>query len=86
MAEWTKAEQLPELHDDVFIDGDERIYFKASDPVLVVYNTDEMTIAVYERDIDIDFEAWIDWHSSDVLHSVSHWMPLPELPKEADND
>ena len=83
--EWIPVEEkLPELHDESFETEDEILYYKVSDPVLVVYNYDNQIVAIYEMDKDEDgdytFEGWMA--NGDILHSVTHWMPLPQLPKE----
>lgn len=82
---WISVEdRLPELHDESFETDDEIIYYEISDPVLVVYNYDDQIVAMYEKDKDEDgnyiFEGWMA--NGDILHSVTHWMPLPHLPKE----
>lgn len=77
-------DRLPDLHDDVWEDGDEIVRYKVSDPVLCVYNGGEQTVAVYEIDNDVDFGGWVNCHDSSNLHTVTHWMELPTLP-EVDN-
>ena len=77
-------DKLPDLHDDVWEDGDEVVHYKVSDPVLCVYNGGEQTVAVYEIDSDVDFGGWVNCHDSSNLHTVTHWMELPALP-EVDN-
>lgn len=87
MTEWISVEdRLPNLHDESFETDDEIIYYEISDPVLVVYNYNDQIVAMYEKDKDEDedgnyvFEGWMA--NGDNLHSVTHWMPLPQLPKE----
>ena len=70
-------DRLPDLHDDVWDDGDEVVHYKVSDPVLCVYNGGEQTVAVYEIDGDVDFSGWVNCHDSSDLHTVTHWMELP---------
>lgn len=77
-------DKLPDLHDDVWEDGDEIVHYKVSDPVLCVYNGGEQTVAVYEIDGDVDFSGWVNCHDSSDLHTVTHWMELPALPEEAE--
>lgn len=77
-------DRLPDLHDDVWEDGDEIVRYKVSDPVLCVYNGGEQTVAVYEIDNDVDFGGWVNCHDSSNLHTVTHWMELPALPEEAE--
>ena len=78
---WISVEdRLPDLHDDVLEVQDEIIPFKVSNPVLVVFNHDEMGVAVYEKDGEMT--DWVEEFDGSVLHSVTHWMPLPQLPKE----
>lgn len=77
-------DRLPDLHDDVWEDGDEVVHYKVSDPVLCVYNGGEQTVAVYEIDGDVDFSGWVNCHDSSDLHTVTHWMELPALPEEAE--
>lgn len=71
-------DRLPDLHEDFFEDGDERIDFEVSDPVLCVYNGDEQIVAMYEE--DDSFKGWVSPVDGSTLHSVTHWRPLPELP------
>ena len=76
---WTSVnDRLPDLHEDFFEDGDERVYFEISDPVLCVYNGDEQIVAVYEEDDHC--KGWVSPFDGASLHSVTHWRPLPELP------
>lgn len=73
-------ERLPDVHDDAFDDGDEIISFTVSDPVLCVYNDNELIVAVYE--IDDNKHFWVSTFDSCELNTVTHWMPLPDLPWE----
>lgn len=73
-------DQLPDLHEDSFDDGEEYFEFQISDPVLVVFNHDEIAVACYTK--DDHFSGWVMPLDSRVLHSVTHWMQLPKLPKE----
>ena len=82
---WISVEdRLPDLHDESFETDEEIIHYEISDPVLVVYNYDDQIVAMFEKDKDEDgnyiFEGWMA--NGDFLHSVTHWMPLPQLPKE----
>ena len=68
--EWIDVnDRLPDLHDDVWEDGDEVVHYKVSDPVLCVYNGGEQTVAVYEIDGDVDFSGWVNCHDSSGLHT-----------------
>lgn len=78
---WTAVtDRLPDLHEDSFDDGEEYFEFQISDPVLVVFNHDEIAVSCYTK--DDHFSGWVMPLDSRVLHSVTHWMQLPKLPKE----
>lgn len=80
--EWISVEdRLPDLHARFLELRDEVIAYKASDPVLCVYDYDEQIVAGYEVDDGRGF--WVDAYSGSELHSVTHWRPLPQLQKEA---
>lgn len=86
MSEWIRVtDRLPELHNESFETEDgERFLYRISDPVLVLFNHDEMAVAMYERDPDdggYAFEGWVMPLDSRALNSVTHWRPLPALPE-----
>lgn len=72
-------DRLPPLHEDFFEDGEERMRFEISEPVLCVFNGGEQIVAMYETDDD-GFKGWVCQFDSSTLNSVTHWRPLPELP------
>ena len=88
MSEWIKCtDRLPALHDEVWEVGDERFEYRISDPVLVLFNHDEMLVAAYEIDEGCDdgagaFTGWVIPFDGGHLKSVTHWMELPPLPEE----
>ena len=82
-SEWIAVgDKLPDLHDEVWDASGEIVHYKISDPCLCVFNGEEMIVAAYEIDSDIDFGGWASCFDSGVLHSVTHWRPLPKLPNE----
>ena len=81
--EWIAVgDKLPDLHEEVWDASGEIVHYKISEPCLCVFNGEEMIVAAYEIDSDIDFGGWVSCFDSDVLHSVTHWRPLPKLPNE----
>lgn len=81
MSEWIKAtDRLPEMHEEVF-EGEP--YF-VSEPVLVAYNNGEYLVCVYEKDDSIGFEGWVSVCDEFIPRTVTHWMPLPDPPRDTD--
>ena len=77
-AAWRSVERdLPKLHEE----GYEGETYLISDPVLCLYNHDQMAVCQYEDDGDGKVFWNCAYDCSCVLHSVTHWMPLPGLPK-----
>ena len=66
------AERLPSLHDDVLM------YFK----------DDDNMAAGYLDDVDEDRSMWCAYsdggYYTDCDYEPTHWMPLPEPPKEVE--
>jgi len=75
-------DRLPDLHDEVWEDGETTIHYQASDPCLCVFNTNEQIVAACEIDNDQDGAIWVSVFDGNVLQTVTHWMPLPTLPSE----
>ena len=68
MSEWISVkDKLPELHEEVLVCNEE-------------YGLSELgfaTVAV------LDGTDWIEtWDRRTEIHYITHWMPLPEPPKE----
>jgi len=82
-AAWKSANELPELHQ-------EWASPLRSDPVLVHRKSGKICTAVYEVWLDEDDESqecdakWVtdDSEGWDITTEVTHWMSLPEPPKE----
>ena len=76
------TERLPELHEDKIEDCDGSIYiFLVSEPV-VAYTEDGETVIVQYEDDRNGKVAWVEEGGSEDI--VTHWMPLPEPPKEVE--
>jgi hypothetical protein len=74
MMEWIKcSDRLPELEDNSVL-----VYFKELDSIDMVHIED------YFRDITAGLDKsgnqiYTKWY---LTQGVSHWMPLPETPKQ----
>lgn len=83
MSNWISVnERLPDLHPDVWQDGDELVPFNVSDPVLCFYNGGEYVVAVFENDSGTAYTGWTSVADGANLRTVTHWMPLPAPPEE----
>ena len=74
------AERLPEQKEYIYEDDIEPSGFgksRKSDYVLVYTNRGNITIGMVEQD-KFDIEVF-------VMDTATHWMPLPEAPKEKEN-
>jgi hypothetical protein len=60
---------------------DEEDYGRFSDPVLVF---DEDMASVLRATYDGKNKEWSDSTDADILHGVTHWMPLPAPPLSED--
>lgn len=78
---WISVEErLPELHDAEYLDEvtGELIRYKESAPILIwLAKGGFMDIGIYEKSDSVD-----DFCYQGVPHTVTYWMPLPEVPKE----
>lgn len=84
--EWINAkDRLPELKNTA---NNRLPDLKASDPVLAVGKCGEMRVVRYETDIDDeDGTEMMYWNMGDNTDTApfgyfTHWMPLPEPPKD----
>ena len=71
------TEMVPESHVEQFEDVDGTHYFVVSDFVLG-YTQDGNMVTV-QHEVSDDREWWNDMFGG--THIVTHWMPLPEVPK-----
>lgn len=83
---WISAkDRLPELKNTA---NNRLPDLKASDPVLAVGKRGEMRVVRYETDIDDeDGTEMMYWNMDDdtgtaQLEYFTHWIPLPEPPKD----
>lgn len=74
------TERMPEMHEESLVDTDGSIYtFRVSDKVLA-YTEDGECVLVEYVDEGPYKKVWVeDGGSTDI---VTHWMPIPEPPKE----
>lgn len=75
MSKWISVEErLPEEHQkvDVLIDWDLR-YTDAE-----YYDNNFYGL---EQDFDVDDCGYGCFKNTDLMHDITHWMPLPEPPK-----
>lgn len=77
--QWISVKDImPELHHITSYSRYETVEYDISDPVLVA-TYEGVFIARYEVDNDTA-QYWIDSINEKIM--VTHWMPLPEPPKE----
>ena len=74
------SEGLPVLHVDDYEEPDgSRVQFEVSDDHWVVTASGYQTKARYET--GVVFQGWVGEHG-ETVRNVTHWMSLPEPPKE----
>ena len=69
------------VEDDLPCNNPNNIHFGFTNTVLVIDEENNTYIAFMVKDKD---NKW-SWDSADnfaFLHSITHWMPIPKLPKE----
>lgn len=69
------------VEDDLPCNNPNNIHFGFTNTVLVIDDENNTFIAFMVKDKD---NKWV-WDSADnfaFLHHITHWMPIPELPKE----
>ena len=69
------------VEDDLPCNNPNNIHFGFTNTVLVIDDENNTFIAFMVKDKD---NKW-RWDSADnfaFLHHITHWMPIPELPKE----
>ena len=72
MNEWISVkERLPE-------EGEEYAVVVSGKPCRNVTLDNAIELAVYDRDEGWILEMWQEWTNA----NITHWMPLPEPPKE----
>ena len=73
------TERLPELHTDDYEEPDgSRMQVEVSDDQWVITISGYQTKARYET--CVVFQGWVGEYG-ETVRNVTHWMPLPELPK-----
>ena len=80
-AEYALENQWISVEDDLPCNNPNNIHFGFTNTVLVIDEENNTFIAFMVRDKD---NKW-SWDSADnfaFLHSITHWMPIPKLPKE----
>lgn len=77
------TERLPALRTDDYKEPDgSRVQFEVSDDQWVITASGDQTKARYET--GAVFQGWVGDYGN-TIRNVTHWMPLPEPPKEVDN-
>ena len=80
-AEFALNNQWISVEEDLPCNNPNNIHFGFTNTVLVIDEENNTFIAFMVRDKD---NKW-SWDSADnfaFLHSITHWMPIPKLPKE----
>lgn len=73
-------DRLPALHTDDYEEPDgSRMQFEVSDDQWVITASGDQTKARYET--GVVFRGWVGDYGN-TIRNVTHWMPLPEPPKE----
>ena len=78
------TERLPDMHmvHSEYGCGDYMISDAVAIYAIDLGETPEVFCGMYEKDLGEDgFEGWIDCEGNH-FNTVTHWMPLPEPPKE----
>jgi len=76
------VKRLPELHDAEYLDEatGELVRYKESMPVLIwLAKGGFMDIGIYEKSDAVD-----DFCYQGIPHTVTYWMPLPDVPEEGE--
>ena len=79
-AEYALENQWISVEDDLPCNNPNNIHFGFTNTVLVIDDENNTYIAFMVKDKD---NKW-SWDSADnfaFLHSITHWMPIPKLPK-----
>ena len=79
-AKFALANQWISVEDDLPCNNPNNIHFGFTNTVLVIDDENNTYIAFMVKDKD---NKW-SWDSADnfaFLHSITHWMPIPKLPK-----
>ena len=80
-AEFALNNQWISVEDDLPCNNPNNIHFGFTNTVLVIDDENNTFIAFMVKDKD---NKWF-WDSADnfaFLHHITHWMPIPEPPKE----
>lgn len=83
-AKWADAHPISpwiSVEEDLPCNNPNNIHFEFTNTVLVIDDENNTFIAFMVKDKD---NKW-RWDSADnfaFLHHITHWMPIPELPKE----
>lgn len=83
-AKFALENQWISVEDDLPCNNPNNIHFGFTNTVLVIDDENNTYIAFMVKDKD---NKW-SWDSADnfaFLHSITHWMPIPELPKEQED-
>ena len=72
------TEMVPESHVEPIEDFDGIHYVVISD--FVLGNTDEGECVVVRHEVGDERDLWVDYCGG--LYTITHWMKLPEKPKE----
>ena len=79
-AKFALENQWISVEDDLPCNNPNNIHFGFTNTVLVIDDENNTYIAFMVKDKD---NKW-SWDSADnfaFLHSITHWMPIPKLPK-----
>lgn len=80
-AEFALNNQWISVEEDLPCNNPNNIHFGFTNTVLVIDDENNTFIAFMVKDKD---NKWV-WDSADnfaFLHHITHWMPIPKLPKE----
>lgn len=80
-AEFALENQWISVEEDLPCNNPNNIHFGFTNTVLVIDDENNTYIAFMVKDKD---NKW-SWDSADnfaFLHHITHWMPIPKLPKE----
>lgn len=77
---WHPASELPPLHEESFEDDGTVYRSMVSNQVIAFLDDGQM--AVVKLDQSKIEEIWFDDYGNNYNDRITHWMPLPELPRE----